>query len=133
MPSFSKSSEEKLKTCEKPLQDLFNEVICYTDCTVVCGHRGQEEQNTAFEAGFSKVKYPNSKHNSFPSKAVDVVPYPIDWYDVERFQAFAKLVKEVAAKLGVSVEWGGDWKDFPDYPHWQIRKITNERNKDEVA
>lgn len=121
MPEFSKSSTAKLESCDNRLQRLFNEVIRYQDCTIACGHRGEAAQEAAFDAGFSKVHYPDSKHNSYPSMAVDVAPYPIDWYNVEKFQAFAVLVKECAGKLGVEVEWGGDWADFRDYPHWQVK------------
>jgi peptidoglycan LD-endopeptidase CwlK len=122
MPSFSKSSLEKLETCDGRLQRLFNEVIKYTDCTVVCGHRGRAEQEAAFDAGFSKVHFPNSKHNKTPALAADVVPYPIDWHDVERFKEFAKLVFECANRLELEgLTWGGGWTDFPDYPHWELK------------
>jgi peptidoglycan LD-endopeptidase CwlK len=122
MPVFSKSSREKLETCDGNLQRLFNEVIMYQDCTIVCGRRGKDEQDAAFDAGFSQVKWPNSKHNSLPSKAVDVVPFPIEWYNVPKFKEFGKLVKEVAKRLEIEVEWGGDWQGgFIDYPHWQVK------------
>lgn len=29
-------------------------------------------------------------------------------------------VKTAARELGVPVEWGGDWRTFKDYPHWQL-------------
>ncbi|MDQ0317824.1 peptidoglycan-binding protein [Amorphus orientalis] len=29
-------------------------------------------------------------------------------------------VKTAARDLGVPVEWGGDWRSFKDYPHWQL-------------
>lgn len=29
-------------------------------------------------------------------------------------------VKTAARELGVPVEWGGDWRSFKDYPHWQL-------------
>jgi len=126
MPTFSKSSADKLATCDERLQRLFNEVIKYTDCTVVCGTRNKEAQEAAFEAGNSKVHWPNSQHNSLPSLAADVVPYPIDWYDVERFKAFSMLVLDCATKLGIEVEWGGNWTHgFVDYPHWQVKKLED--------
>jgi hypothetical protein len=120
MPSFSKSSAQRLATCDRRLQDLFNEVICYQDCTVVCGHRDKEAQNAAFDAGLSRRRWPYGNHNTVPSLAADVVPYPIDWADIEKMTAFARLVKEVAAKLEIKIVWGGDWKDFPDHPHYEI-------------
>ncbi len=120
MPTFSKSSAEKLATCDRRLQDLFSEVIKLQDCTVVCGFRDECAQNEAYDAGFSHQRWPNGKHNRCPSLAVDVVPYPIDWADSKRFQDFAVLVKECAVKLGIEVDWGGGWADFVDFPHWQV-------------
>ncbi|MGX1099953.1 peptidoglycan-binding protein [Amorphus sp. MBR-141] len=29
-------------------------------------------------------------------------------------------VKTAARELDVPVEWGGDWRSFKDYPHWQL-------------
>lgn len=125
MPQFSKSSQAKLDTCDGRLQRLFNEVIKYQDCSIVCGFRGEEEQNAAFDAGFSKVRWPKGKHNKNPSKAVDVCPYPIDFKDEARFIEFGKLVKEVAKRLDVVVSWGGDWEETfgggKDYPHWEVK------------
>jgi peptidoglycan L-alanyl-D-glutamate endopeptidase CwlK len=45
MAKFSKRSKDNLATCHEDLQTLFNEVIQYTDCIVICGHRGEEEHN----------------------------------------------------------------------------------------
>jgi len=53
--------------------------------------------------------------------ATDVIPCPVDWNDIDAFRAFAAIVKEQAAQLGIEVEHGGDWKAFPDWPHWQLR------------
>lgn len=123
MPEFSEKSKARLSTCCQELQDVFNAVIREVDCTVICGHRGEKEQNEAFANGFSKLKWPDGQHNKMPSLAVDVCPYPIDWKDVKRFEAFAEVVKCKAAELGIAIEWGGDWTGgFIDHPHWQIPK-----------
>lgn len=89
---------------------------------VVCGHRGQAEQDAAFDAGFSRLKFPKGRHNSSPSLAVDVCPYPVDWNDKAGFNYIAGLVKECAKELEISVVWGGDWADFVDVPHFQVAK-----------
>lgn len=122
--SFSELSLMRLRTCHEDLQRLFLAVVKKSDCSIICGHRGQEEQDKAYHDGFSKVKWPNGQHNSMPSRAVDVMPYPIDWQDVPRMEAFAEVVKATADELGVKVVWGGDWTDFVDRPHWQLPKET---------
>ncbi len=120
MPTFSKLSLERLATCHPLLQDVARAAIKRVDFLVACGRRGEQEQNEAFARGFSKLKFPNSKHNKTPSLAMDLVPWPVDWNDVKRFEALAKIVKEEAAKLGVAISWGGDWKKFRDRPHYEL-------------
>jgi peptidoglycan L-alanyl-D-glutamate endopeptidase CwlK len=138
MPKFSKSSKSKLATCHPDLIALFNEVIKEFDCKVICGRRGKTAQNNAFINGHSKVKYPNSKHNSDPSMAVDVIPYPIEWENIKRMKFFAGFVLGVASRMlkageiSHKVISGLDWdadtvlKDttFVDHPHFQLKPIT---------
>jgi hypothetical protein len=128
MPAFSQLSQDKLATCDQRLQRVFAEVIKHRDCTVLCGHRGKEEQDEAFRTGKSKVQFPNSNHNRLPSVAADVVPYPIDWHDPAYFTHFAGFVLGVAATMGIRLRWGGDWnqngktkdESFFDGPHFEL-------------
>jgi len=128
MPEFSEASKQRLATCDERLQRVFNEVIKHRDCTVLCGHRGEEEQNEAERTGKSKVKWPNSNHNRLPSTAADVVPYPIDWNDRDRFVHFAGFVLGVAAGMGIKLRSGLDWngnmslkdENFFDGPHFEL-------------
>lgn len=134
MPKFGTTSKQRLATCEPDLQHIFNFVIDHIDCSIICGHRSEEDQVKAFVEKKSKVQYPNSKHNSYPSKAVDVAPYPIDWHDMERFRCFAFYVLGVAemmyarGEISHKIRWGGDWdmdfdtKDqtFNDLPHFEL-------------
>ena len=73
MPRFGKTSKRRLATCHEDLQEILNEVIKYFDCSVLCGHRGEADQNKAYESGHSKVKWPNGRHNKKPSIAVDIL------------------------------------------------------------
>lgn len=133
MPSFGERSRRELATCHSALQSLFNGVIREYDCSVLCGRRGKEAQDAAFAAGFSKVQWPNSKHNAIVpdlSLAVDVVPYPIDWKDRDRFYHFAGYVRGVASRMDIEIKirWGGDWdsdfdlrdQSFMDWPHFEV-------------
>lgn len=120
MPKFSKRSQERLSTCHPDLQRLFNEVIKHYDCTVLDGHRSEKLQDFAFYSGKSKVKWPNSKHNSTPALAVDIVPYPVDWENINEFYQFAGFVKATAIKLNINVKWGGNFEGFFDGPHWEL-------------
>ena len=129
MPKFGKRSRERLATCDERLQEVFNEVIKFVDCSVLEGHRGQERQDQLYIEGKTKVKYPNGRHNSKPSNAVDVTPYPVDWADRERQTLFAGFVLGVARAKGIKLRWGGDWdmdfqvmdNRFDDFPHFEVR------------
>ena len=76
MPSFGKTSRSKLETCAQEIQDVLNEAIKHYDFSVIDGHRDMERQNVYFNEGKSQVRWPNSRHNSYPSQAVDIIPYP---------------------------------------------------------
>ncbi len=133
MPHFSSRSRDNLRTCDYRLVELFNEVIRSFDCTIICGYRGQEAQDEAFFTGFSTKRWPEGKHNTNPSLAIDVAPYPVDWGDWDRFIYFSGYVKGIAAMQGLSIRWGGDWdgdfalKDnlFNDYAHFEIIEGTS--------
>lgn len=65
----------------------------------------------------------NSKHcvqKSGFGHAVDLVPYPVDWNDLKKFQVIANAMKAAAIDLGVKITWGGDWKTSKDYPHFEV-------------
>lgn len=127
MPQFGKKSKERLATCDPCLQEICNEAIKVFDFTVLEGHRDEEMQNKLYSEGKSKLRYPDSKHNTSPSKAIDIIPYPIDWQDTERFARLAGLIFGIAHSKGINLRWGGTWKgldgglaDFADMPHFEI-------------
>jgi len=128
MPQFGKKSKEQLATCNEKLRRVFNEVIKTVDCSVLEGHRDKDRQDSLYEEGKTKVKYPHGRHNEFLSRAADVVPYPIDWDDRERFHLFAGFVLGTAKQMGVLLRWGGDWNinwfvddnKFDDFPHFEL-------------
>jgi len=101
---------------------------------LTCTHRDNEEQEILYmmdkngvdDDGDGKVdesdewrsnaKPGQSKHNLFPSQALDVAfknaQGKLDW-SVDLFKKFADIIK----KRGV--KWGGDWKR-KDNPHFEI-------------
>jgi len=133
MANFGKRSRTNLLQARPDLQKLFNEVIKYYDCAVICGHRNEEDQNKAYDEGRSDKRYPQSKHNKTPSLAVDVVPWfknkpHIRWNDKEKFYEFGGFVQGMSASLGIDIRWGGNWdmddelKDQTlfDLPHFEL-------------
>ena len=136
MPKFGKQSLDRLATCDERIQKVMNEAIKHYDFTVLYGYRTPAEQFELFKQGRTltngvwKVtgktvtnldgKTKMSNHNSNPSKAIDIAPFPIDWNNIQRFLDMAKVVKEAAKTVGVEITYGGDWKKFPDFPHFQV-------------
>ena len=139
MPRFSRASKAKLATCHEDLQSLFNAVIVGFDCTPIYGHRSTTEQQALYAIGrtteldrgpVTPIDGINkkSKHNHDPSLAIDIVPYPIDWTDLDRIRYFAGYVMGMAAALGIRIRWGGDWdcdnqlrnNSFNDLAHFEL-------------
>jgi len=125
---IGKKSRKKLDTCHEHIKKIFEYVINYYDFSVLEGFRTEEIQNNYYDQGKSKLKFPQGKHNKFPSLAIDVAPYPIDWNDIERFNEFARFVQGIAlGKFGIRLRWGGDWngdfkknESFIDCPHFEL-------------
>jgi len=128
MPSFSDKSLSKLATCDPRLQRVFHEVVRNFDCSILEGHREKERQNQMVEEGKSRVRWPEGRHNTEPSMAVDVCPYPVVWDDRERQTLFAGFVLATAKAVGIDLRWGGDWNrdtevrdnNFDDLVHFEI-------------
>lgn len=88
------------------------------DFTVIEGMRTVARQKQLVAKGASKTM--NSRH--LTGHAVDVVPMQdgkISW-DWPLYYKLAKVMKKAAKDVGVTLEWGGDWKSFKDGPHWQL-------------
>ena len=89
--------------------------ISEQDFTVLEGLRSKERQQELYNTGKSKTL--NSRH--LTGHAVDLAPWPISW-DWDKFYPIADAMKQAAEELGIDIEWGGDWKSFPDGPHFQL-------------
>lgn len=118
---LNQRSLDNLAQCDPKLQRIAHEVAKRIKIIVICGHRGEKAQNKAFADGTSKLRWPNSKHNSKPSKAFDAVPYVkgapggIDWDDEAAFKRMRAVYKAVAAELGIKVRFIS-W----DLPHIEL-------------
>jgi len=87
------------------------------DFTVLEGIRNINRQRELVKAGKSTTM--NSRH--LTGHAVDLAPWPISW-EWEGFYPIADAMKEAAEELDIDLEWGGDWKNFPDGPHFQLSR-----------
>lgn len=110
-------SKARLQGVHKDLVAVVQRAIEITnqDFTVLEGLRSPERQKQLYESGKSKTM--NSRH--LTGHAVDLAPWPITW-DWDHFYPIAEAMKDASQEVGVPIEWGGDWKSFPDGPHFQL-------------
>jgi peptidoglycan L-alanyl-D-glutamate endopeptidase CwlK len=92
--------------------------ITEQDFTVIEGIRNVNRQRALLKAGKSTTM--NSRH--ITGHAVDMVPWPVDWNDLERFEVVSEAMKAAAEELEISIVWGGDWKSFYDGPHFELNR-----------
>tara|TARA_R110002124_G_C8938632_1_gene512516 strand:+ start:774 stop:1160 length:387 start_codon:yes stop_codon:yes gene_type:complete len=92
------------------------------DFTVLEGMRTRTRQRSLYTKGSSMTM--NSRH--LTGHAVDLGAYvdgEVKW-DWPLYHRIAKAMNEAALELKVDLDWGGDWKSFPDGPHFQLRWST---------
>lgn len=96
--------------------------ITPVDFVVTEGLRTKERQEQLVRAGASRTL--KSRH--LTGHAVDLaakVGDEVRW-DWPLYHKLAAAMKDSAAALGIEIEWGGDWKSFPDGPHFQLPWAT---------
>ena len=119
---FGAKSMERLKQCDIRLQTLCEKMLARSDfdMTITCGYRNKEDQEKYFNEGKSKAHFGQSKHNSFPSKAVDICPCPINWDTKDiRWHKMVALAYDTARQLGIKIRCGAFFS-FKDYPHIEL-------------
>ena len=114
MRSWSAKSKKVYDTLDPRLQVLVtrirDEVV---DISLVSGHRDRLEQTTLYENGYSKLKFPHSKHNKNPSVAVDLQPYPYPTEEPKLWGALGYIAGRahaIAAEEGFRIRWDRDWE-----------------------
>jgi len=139
MYSLSQRSLNILSTCHEDLQTLANEAIKNSpyDFGITHGIRSPKLQNKLYQQGRTKpgkiVTYidgynKKSKHNYDPALAMDIAVYvsgEITW-KLAFYEIVANHIMSVSErlfeenKISNRIVWGGNWKKFKDYPHFQI-------------
>ena len=122
MPRFAlgSASELRLIGVHPDLVKVVRLAITKTevDFSVTEGVRTLERQKQLFAAHATTTM--NSRH--LTGHAVDLAAYVdglIRW-DWPLYHKIADAMKAAAVELAIPIEWGGDWKSFPDGPHFQL-------------
>jgi len=89
--------------------------------------RTLERQQKLVAAGASKTMrsrhLPNAEGEACAVDLAAVVDGAVRW-DWPLYPTLAKSMKAAAADVGVDLEWGGDWIEFKDGPHFQLPWAT---------
>lgn len=95
--------------------------------SLTCTHRPKSEQNLLYAKGrttkgniVTNAKAGESPHNYLPSVAFDIAfkkeDGSLDWNE-ELFKKFAEIVESLTSYTS----WGGSWKSFKDFPHFELK------------
>lgn len=127
MGKFTIKENNLLKTCAWDLQRVLQEVIKYHKFTILHGHISEQEQTENYLNKITNTQWPDGRHNSYPSKAVDISPIiePVDWQKyIMEFYKLAAIVKFVAKSMNINIYWRGDEIESPkrmeDLIHFEL-------------
>ena len=101
-----------------------------SDYELIDGIRTKAEQRNFVRRGVSRtMKSYHLKQADGFGHAVDIVPLvngAPKWPDnIEPWREIERCMKRAARDLGVPIEWGGDWRNAWDKPHWQIPRVVH--------
>ena len=94
--------------------------ITEIDFAVIEGVRSHERQAKLVAKGASTTM--NSRH--LTGHAVDLAAWVdggIRW-DWPLYYKIGAAMKQAADELNVKMTWGGDWENFKDGPHFQLKR-----------
>ena len=104
-------SRGRLETCHPLLVAVVERAIIYTpmDFSVVCGWRGEADQNAAADGGASSTRWPDSRHNHLSDEDDVAEGY------ADRTGRPLSLAVDLAPWIGGRLRW-----DLP----WEIRWLN---------
>ena len=130
---LGKTSLARLKGVDETLVNVVKRAIeiSEVDFTVLEGVRTMERQRELYAQGRTapgKIVTWTMKSRHIEGKAVDLVPYPLDWNDLEKFNKIKDAMFQAAKELDVNLRWGADWdsdgkyreKGEYDSPHFEL-------------
>lgn len=125
---YCPACEEKLDDGHPKLRIYHHKVREYfPDAHLSCVWRGEQEQNQAFAEKKSTLKWPQSKHNKMhralpQSQAMDYFRLGADHKPYWEKQFFLRIANHLD-DIHADITWGGDWKNFPDFPHFELKSV----------
>lgn len=133
MFTLGKTSLARLKGVDETLVNVVKRAIelSEVDFTVLEGVRTLQRQTELYNQGRTtpgKIVTWTMKSKHIDGKAVDLVPYPLDWNDLAKFDKIKDAMFKAAKEQDVNLRWGADWNSNGEYrekgetdsPHFEI-------------
>ncbi len=147
MYKLSNRSKERINGIRPILKVIIEKAISATDCPEDFGipqygglrttkdqqelyAKGRTDFSThsrpvTYVDGVKKKSNHQAKEGNDYGDAFDVYIYchktkRASW-NVDRLTKLARHIIKIAALNGVKLSWGGDWKSFKDYPHFEYK------------
>jgi len=124
MRKYSQRSLNNLKGIHPDLRRVIDRALQDSplDFVVIEGLRSEERQRQLVASGASRTM--NSRH--LTGHAVDLMPIGPNGpaFDWPLYDQLGPAVKLAADKLGIALDWGGDWKSFRDGPHFELDRAA---------
>lgn len=130
---LGKTSLARLKGVDECLVKVVKRAIEISeiDFTVMEGVRTLDRQRELYAQGRTapgKIVTWTMKSKHIEGKAVDLVPYPLDWNDLDKFDKIKNAMFQAAKEIDVNLRWGADWdgdgnyreKGEYDSPHFEL-------------
>lgn len=125
---LSTTSRSRLNGVDKRLIDVIDLALTISKVDFGIpesgGYRTEQQQNELFNKGVSLCDGYDSKSYHQTGMAFDIYAY-VDgkgsWNSLYLTQV-ATAILQAAAQLGHPLVWGGNWKDFVDMPHFEIKE-----------
>ena len=119
---LSARSRSRLTGVHPDLVRVVERAIQLTDVdfAVIEGVRTLKKQREYVASGASQTL--NGRH--LTGHAVDLAAYvgrELRW-DWPLYHRIAAAMKQAAVELSIPIVWGGDWKKFPDGPHFELSR-----------
>lgn len=123
---LSKTSKERLNGVDKRIIKIIDLALTITKVDFGIpgdgGLRTPERQKELFDKKVSKCDGYNNKSYHQTGKAFDIYAYvngKASW-DRNDLTYVAAAILQAAGMLNYKLEWGGLWKSWQDYPHFEL-------------
>lgn len=127
MYKLSEKSKERMKGVDDRLQQVAHAALTISKIDFGIprdgGVRTAERQKELFDDKASKCDGYKNKSYHQTGKALDFYAYvsgKASW-DELHLAMVATALLQAASLLGVRLEWGGNFKNFKDFPHIQLK------------